>query len=51
MEENKELSKIAERYENFYNKGFWSKRMLKNMVGKKITAEEYEIITGEPYEQ
>lgn len=50
MEETK-LSKTAERYEGFYKKGFWSKKMLKNLVGKKITEEEYEIITGEPYGQ
>lgn len=34
-----------------YDKGFYSKSMLKRIVGKRlgITAEEYELITGEPY--
>ena len=44
-----ELSLIAKRYQGFYKKGFWTKKMLKNMVGKKITEKEYEIITGEVY--
>lgn len=44
-----ELSPIAKRYQVFYKKGFWTKKMLKNMVGKKITEREYEIITGEVY--
>ena len=44
-----ELSPIAKRYQGFYKKGFWTKKMLKNMVGKKITEREYEIITGEAY--
>lgn len=44
------LSPIAERYARFYNKGFWTKAMLRNMVGRKITAEEYEFITGEKCE-
>lgn len=51
LEENQEeLSVIAKRYQGFYKKGFWTKKMLKNMVGKKITEKEYEIITGEKYE-
>jgi len=48
-QEEKELSPIAKRYQGFYKKGFWTKKMLKNMVGKKITEREYEIITGEAY--
>lgn len=48
-QEEKELSPIAKRYQVFYKKGFWTKKMLKNMVGKKITEREYEIITGEAY--
>lgn len=47
--EEEELSPIAKRYQGFYKKGFWTKKMLKNMVGKKITEREYEIITGEAY--
>lgn len=48
-QEEEELSPIAKRYQVFYKKGFWTKKMLKNMVGKKITEREYEIITGEVY--
>lgn len=48
-QEEEELSSIAKRYQGFYKKGFWTKKMLKNMVGKKITEREYEIITGEAY--
>lgn len=48
-EKQEELSPIAKRYQGFYKKGFWTKKMLKNMVGKKITEREYEIITGEAY--
>lgn len=48
-QEEEELSPIAKRYQVFYKKGFWTKKMLKNMVGKKITEREYEIITGETY--
>ena len=51
MTEEIEISKIAERYKGFYEKGYWTKKMLKNVVGKKITAEEYTIITGEQYEE
>lgn len=48
-QEEEELSPIAKRYQVFCKKGFWTKKMLKNMVGKKITEREYEIITGEAY--
>ena len=48
-QEEEELSPIAKRYQGFYKKGFWTKKMLKNMVGKKITEREYGIITGEAY--
>lgn len=35
---------------NWYDSGMWSKSMVKNAVVKgKITAEEYELITGEAY--
>lgn len=33
----------------YYDKGLWSKERVYNVVGKVITAEEYEEITGEPY--
>ena len=45
------LSALARRYGKHYKNGFWPKRALKIAVKKeRITAEEYEIITGEKYE-
>jgi len=38
-----------ERVKMYYDKGLWSKERVYNVVGKVITAEEYEEITGEPY--
>ena len=43
------MSKNFEKVKNYYNKGLWSKARVHEAVGKWITAEEYEIITGEPY--
>ena len=35
-----------------YDRGSWNKAMVANAVTKGwITAEEYEMITGEPYEE
>ena len=48
--EEPEMSQTARTYQRYYEKGFWNKKMLKNMVIKgKITEKEYEIITGEAY--
>lgn len=38
-----------DRVKMYYDKGLWSKERVYNVVGKVITAEEYEQITGEPY--
>lgn len=39
-----------DRIKDFYDRGLWTKEMVRNAVVKgKITAEEYEIITGEVY--
>ncbi len=38
-----------DRVKMHYDKGLWSKERVYNVVGKVITAEEYEQITGEPY--
>ena len=38
-----------EKVKFYYDKGLWSKERVYNVVGKVITAEEYEEITGEPY--
>jgi uncharacterized XkdX family phage protein len=45
-------SKNFEKFKSYYDSGLWSKEKLYNVVGKKtgITAEEYDEITGEPYE-
>ncbi len=43
-------SKKFDRVKKYYDKGLWSKRMIGNAVEKNwITAEEYEMIVGEPY--
>lgn len=43
------MSKNFEKVKSYYNKGLWSKVRVYAAVDKWITAEEYEIITGEPY--
>ena len=45
------MSKKYELVKNYYDKGLWSKTRVRNAVIKGwITAEEYELITGEPYD-
>lgn len=46
------MSKNYEMIKDYYGRGLWSKQRVYNVVGKKtgITAEEYELITGEAYE-
>lgn len=44
-------NKDAETAKKWYDKGKWSKQMVAALVEKgKITPEDYEEITGEPYE-
>lgn len=43
------MSKKFEMVKNFYDKKLWTKGMVKNAVGRWITAEEYQSITGEVY--
>ena len=38
-----------DRVEFYYEQGLWSKQRVYNVVGKVVTPEEYEQITGEPY--
>lgn len=41
------------RYEdvkNYYIRGIWTKDMVRNAVGRWITAEEFKQITGDAYE-
>lgn len=41
---------MFEKIKKWYETGMWTKKMVYNAVVKgKITAEEYEIITGEPF--
>lgn len=50
VEEVVEHSKDFEKYKYYYDSGFWNKKALKNVVNKgKLTPEEYEEITGEPF--
>lgn len=45
------MSPKFNKVKNYYDKDLWNKQMVANAVVKGwITAEEYEIITGEPYE-
>lgn len=44
------MSPKYNKVKNYYDSGFWNKTMVRNAVTKGwITAEEYEMITGEPY--
>ena len=45
------MSKKFEMVKEYYQRGVWSKERVHNAVGRLITAEEYEIITGEPFEE
>lgn len=43
-------SRNFEKFKGYYDKGLWTKAMLRNAVVKgRITADEYEEIVGEPY--
>ena len=44
------MSPKYKKVKGYYDSGKWNKQMVWNAVGKWITAEEYEIIVGEPYE-
>jgi uncharacterized XkdX family phage protein len=47
---NEQHSKDFYKYKEWYDSGFYTKNMLRNMVVKgKITPEEYYEITGEEY--
>lgn len=44
------MSKKFSTVKNYYDKGLWTVTAVRNAVIKEwITAEEYEIIVGEPY--
>ena len=38
-----------EKIKYYYNNGVWTKEQVRNVVGKVLTEEEYELIVGEPY--
>jgi hypothetical protein len=45
---------MSEKYElvkGYYDGGFWDKTRVDAAVGRWITAEEYQLITGEEYTQ
>lgn len=45
------MSPKFNKVKNYYEKGLWNKVMVGNAVVKNwITAEEYEMIVGEPYQ-
>jgi len=44
------MSPKYNKVKKYYDSGLWNKTMVHNAVVKKwITAEEYELIVGEPY--
>lgn len=45
------MSRNYYKIKSYYDTGLWDKRRVYNVVGRStgITAEEYELITGEPY--
>lgn len=43
------MSKNYQKVKRYYDQGRWNKGMVYDAVGRWITAEEYELITGEPY--
>ena len=45
------MSKMFNKIKTYYEKGLWTKKMVGDAVKKKrITEEEYKIITGDDYE-
>lgn len=46
------MSKKFAKVKRYYDEGLWSKRQVHDAVVKSwITAEEYKIITGDPYKE
>jgi len=43
------MSENYEKVKGYYDNGFWTKKRVRKAVGHWITAEEYELIIGEPY--
>lgn len=45
------MSRKFNQVKHYYDTGLWSKAKVHNAVGRWITAEEYQTITGKPYEE
>lgn len=46
------MSKKFNKVKRYYDEGLWNKKQVHDAVEKDwITAEEYELIVGEPYEE
>lgn len=45
------MSKNFAKIKKYYDSGRWTKAAVYDAVGRWITPEEYELITGEPYEE
>lgn len=50
-ERSVEHSRYFEKIKKYFDEGIWPIGWVRNAVGKKITPEEYEEITGEPYNE
>ena len=44
------MSKNYSKVKGYFESGLWSRKMVRNAVGRWITEEEYKLITGEDYE-
>ena len=42
-------SKWYDKIRSYYLSGLWSRKQVEAVVGKALTAEEYELIVGEAY--
>ena len=45
------MSKNFTKVQAYYERGLWTLKMVQNAVGRWITAEEYEIITGYKFKE
>ena len=43
------MSPLFDEIKYYYERKLWTKKRVYNVVGKAITADEYELIVGEPY--
>ena len=42
---------MFEKIKDYFTRGLWDLTRVKNVVGRAITAEEYEMITGDVFEE